>query len=236
MTNNIYGYSDFIRLVQVDSSGVVDPESFGSGFEIRHDGVYLQAIPDGIILTPKEHSEWTQHPLGRPDLAVLAFPFSFQNLMNFIEWAVSENVSHDVPLDEGALYDLAAAEETEEATSVNGKNIGTLGEAASISNEATQTIEAANKETQHPSRKKKERNVDRRKQIIQDWFENQKHYDDASLKENDPGRPGARDACWRSIVEHGLTAGNEIFAGAKQEGSSKTKKFVTAWNLFIAWR
>lgn len=236
MTNNKYGYADFIRLVQVDSSGVLDPARFGSGFEIRHDGVYLQAVPDGIILTPAEHAEWTQHPIGRPDLPVLAFPFSFQALMSFIEWAVSGNVSHDVPLDENALYDLADAEETEDAISVNGITIESLGEPALIPNETTQPVEGMKKENSHPSRRKRERRVDRRKQIIQDWFDGQNHYDEASLKEPDLGRPGARDACWRSIKDRGLTTDDEIFAGARQGVSSKTKKFVTAWNLFLVGR
>lgn len=75
---------------------------------------------------------------------------------------------------------------------------------------------------------------DERLKYIHQWFGEQQEYNAAHLSQPTEGLPGARDACWRWLTQLGLTAPKELFGGAPQGNSVKSKKFVSAWNAFLA--
>lgn len=77
---------------------------------------------------------------------------------------------------------------------------------------------------------------DERLKHIRQWFGEQQEYTAAQLSEQIAGLPGGRDACWRWLIQSGLTARGEPFYGAAQKNSAKSKKFISAWNAFLKER
>jgi hypothetical protein len=104
------GYAEFMEFAEADYTGHLDPDDYGTNFEIRADGIYVKPLPSGVDLTPKERAALTQHPRGRPDEPALAFPFMLRNLKVFLDWAA--HVGHDVPINEGALLEVIEAQKT----------------------------------------------------------------------------------------------------------------------------
>ena len=74
---------------------------------------------------------------------------------------------------------------------------------------------------------------DERLKLIFRWFREQRTYDAAQLSRPTAGLPGARDACWQWLTKLGLTARGALFHGTAQKNSSKSKKFISAWNAFL---
>jgi hypothetical protein len=73
--------------------------------------------------------------------------------------------------------------------------------------------------------------------LIRQWFGEQQEYKAAQLSKQIAGLPGARDACWQSLIQCGHTAPRgEPFYGTAQKNSSKSKKFISAWNAFLKER
>jgi hypothetical protein len=105
------GYAEFMEFAEADYSGHLDPENFGSGFEIKADGIYVKKPPEGIDLTPKELAAITRHPRGRINEPALGFPFAPRELKAFFDWAA--RVGHDIPIDEDALEQLIIAQRTQ---------------------------------------------------------------------------------------------------------------------------
>lgn len=68
---------------------------------------------------------------------------------------------------------------------------------------------------------------------IRQWFGEQQEYKAAQLSKQIAGLPGARDACWRSLTQSGLTAQGALFYGTAQKNSGKSKKFISAWSTFL---
>ena len=74
---------------------------------------------------------------------------------------------------------------------------------------------------------------DERLKHIRQWFGEQQEYNKAQLSKPTEGLPGARDACWRSLTQSGLTARGTLFDGTAQKNSGKSKKFISAWSAFL---
>lgn len=68
--------------------------------------------------------------------------------------------------------------------------------------------------------------------FIRQWFREQQEHTTGRLSEQKTGLPGARDACWQWLKHLGMTIPGQIFHGALQKNSDKTKVFISAWNLF----
>lgn len=75
--------------------------------------------------------------------------------------------------------------------------------------------------------------TEHRLEHIRRWFGEQQEYNAAQLSKPTKGLPGARDACWRWLIQSGLTAPGELFAGASQQNSAKSKKLINAWKAFL---
>ena len=105
------GYAEFMEFAEADCSGHFDLKKFGSGFEIKADGIYVQKLPEGIDLTPKELAALTRHPRGRVNEPALGFPFTPRELKAFFDWAA--RVGHDIPIDDDALEELITAQKTQ---------------------------------------------------------------------------------------------------------------------------
>ncbi|MGE6531439.1 hypothetical protein ACQKEM_20970 [Pseudomonas sp. NPDC077382] len=73
---------------------------------------------------------------------------------------------------------------------------------------------------------------DERVKFIRRWFGEQQEYTAAQLSMTTKGLPGARDACWQWLKQLGMTIPGQIFHGALQKNSDKTKVFISAWNVF----
>lgn len=104
------GYAEFMEFAAADYRGQLDPDDFGTNFEINADGIYVKPLPPGLDLTPKERAALTQHPRGRPDEPALAFPFKLGHLKVFLDWAAQ--TGHDVPIHKGELLDLIEAQKS----------------------------------------------------------------------------------------------------------------------------
>jgi len=96
------GYYDFTRF----ASGSDNPGDYGSGFEIRRDGVYLRLPPESIwtSLTEEELRSLAEHPTASLEQPVLPFPFTPRQLRLFFDWARSSG--HDVPINEDVLLEV----------------------------------------------------------------------------------------------------------------------------------
>lgn len=112
------GYAEFMEFAEADYSGHLDPENFGSGFEIKADGIYVKKLPEGIDLTTKELGALTRHPRGRLNDPALGFPFTPRELKAFFDWAA--RVGHDIPIDEDALEELINSQRTQPALTIAG--------------------------------------------------------------------------------------------------------------------
>ncbi len=77
---------------------------------------------------------------------------------------------------------------------------------------------------------------DERLKHIRRWFGEQQEYNAAQLSKPTEGLPGARDACWRWLTQSGLTARGALFDGTAQKNSGKSKKFISAWSVFLEER
>lgn len=95
--------------------------------------------------------------------------------------------------------------------------------------EKADTSHVPDEETNSPSGSKREARLE----IIRRWFGEQQTYPSTGLSSLRTGLPGARDACWQWLVKSELTAKGGLFCGATQINSSKSKKFVSAWNEFL---
>jgi hypothetical protein len=78
--------------------------------------------------------------------------------------------------------------------------------------------------------------IEHRLEFIRRWFEEQQEYKSTQLSTGGTGLPGARNACWRWLTQSELTAPGELFSGTKQKNSSQSKKFISAWNVFLKER
>jgi hypothetical protein len=74
---------------------------------------------------------------------------------------------------------------------------------------------------------------DERLKHIRQWFGEQQEYNAAQLSKPAEGLPGARDACWRWLTQSGLPAREALFEGTAQQNSRKSKKFISAWSVFL---
>lgn len=106
----VIDYYSFTKIVELDQHGGPPLDDFGSGFEIRKEGVFLKIPRDEVLaaLTTQERDALLRHPKGRPDLPVLAFSLTLTELKVFLEWAAS--VGHDVPINEAALLEVIEAQ------------------------------------------------------------------------------------------------------------------------------
>lgn len=112
-----YDYTQF-------ASDTDNPSDYGSGFEIRHTGVYLR-LPDDTIwitLTKEEKKALIEHPTGNIKQPVLPFPFTPRQLKDFFKWAVQSG--HDVPINEKVLLEVL---KTKNASIVHSSSIPDIG-------------------------------------------------------------------------------------------------------------
>ena len=73
------GYSDFIRICRVEN-----PADF-AGYAVKNDGIYVNAPPDNVDLTPEERAVLSEHPTGNLNDPALSFPCSFHEFRSFME-------------------------------------------------------------------------------------------------------------------------------------------------------
>lgn len=106
----VIDYYNFIKIVELNQYGGLPLDDFGSGFEIRKDGVFLKIPSDEVLaaLTTQERDVLLRHPKGRPDSPLLGFQLTLTELKAFLEWAAS--VGHDVPINEAALLEVIEAQ------------------------------------------------------------------------------------------------------------------------------
>jgi hypothetical protein len=104
---------NFIRIMERYEEGVPSLDDFGSGFEIRGDGIYLKLPTDRewASLTDDERTGLAEHPRGRPDKPVLAFPFTLRELKVLLDWTAG--AGHDFPINEDALLEVIEAQGTQ---------------------------------------------------------------------------------------------------------------------------
>lgn len=102
------GYAEFIEFAAADEAGYINPEDFGTCFEIKADGVYIKRPPEHAWLMPMEHAALTRHPRGRPDAPALPFPFTLRELKAFFDWAM--HAGYDVPINEKVLEEVIASQ------------------------------------------------------------------------------------------------------------------------------
>ncbi|MDO8402622.1 MAG: hypothetical protein Q7T27_03910 [Pseudomonas sp.] len=185
-------------------------DDFGSGFEIREDGIYLK-LPthrEWASLADAERAFLAEHPRGRPDKSVLAFPFTLMELKVFLDWAAS--VGHDVPINEDALLAVIGAQ-TAWRVPV-----------------ADQGAQSQKKGTRHKSRPQQ------RIEVIQQWFDSQCEFTKDTLRtpKSECGKPWARQACWDWLSDRGYTSVGGLFCNGKPRHSAKTRAFADAWSSF----
>lgn len=78
--NLLIGYSDFIRLLNVN-----DPRTFIPDREVRFDGVYVIPPAPSILLTPHERATLSEHPTSDLSKPALPFPCTWKELEDFID-------------------------------------------------------------------------------------------------------------------------------------------------------
>lgn len=204
---------NFIRVMEPSHYGEVALDDFGSGFEIREDGVYLK-LPDDRLwasLTEAERTVLAEHPRGRPDKPVLAFPFTLKELKACLDWAA--RVGHDLPISENALLKVIDAQKSQEPTALT-------------DSESAQQKTVDVRPVLIPQQR-----VD----VIQRWFNSQSDYTRDTLRppKRNSGKPWACQDCWDWLSDQGYTSAGGLFGNAKQRGSAKTKAFSAAWSAFI---
>ncbi|UVJ44294.1 hypothetical protein NVV94_01375 [Pseudomonas sp. LS1212] len=202
---------NFIRIMELYEEGESSLDDFGSGFEIRGDGIYLK-LPtdrDWASLTDAERAVLARHPRGRPDKPVLAFPFTLRELKVFLDWAA--NVGHDVPIHEESLLEVIEAQTTWRAPI------------------AEQGAQPQIKGTRHKSIPQQ------RIEVIQQWFDSQCKFTKDNLRtpKSESGKPWARQACWDWLSDQGYTSEGRLFGNSKKGGSAKSTAFAKAWDIFI---
>lgn len=202
---------NFIRIMEPYQEGVPSLDDFGSGFEVRDDGIYLKLPADGVwvSLTEAEREVLAEHPLGKPDKPVLAFPFTTKELKVFLDWA--ESAGHDVPIVEDSLLKVIEAQTAWRAPI------------------AERCAQSQKKGIRHKSIPQQ------RVEVIQQWFNSQCQFTRDNLRppKSESGQPWARQACWTWLSEQGFTSEGLLFGNVKQSETAKTKTFIRAWSCFI---
>jgi hypothetical protein len=203
------GYYNFIRIVEAEHP----LDDFGSGFELREDGIYLKLPPPNdrvwACLTEAERDVLTEHPKGKTGEPVLVFPFTLGELKIFLDWAA--NAGHELPINEDALLEVIQAQAAGRAT---------------IDDQGAQ---ARSVSVRHKSVRQQ------RIEVIQLWFSSQCKYTKENLRplKSEQGQPWARQDCWGWLCDRDFTSEGRLFGNAKQSDTAKSKTFIRAWSSFI---
>lgn len=75
-----FRYQDFIKLFEISGN----PLTWTDGLSVKPEGVFRVLPPVDVLITADERAVLSEHPTGRYDEPVLAFPCSFPELEKFV--------------------------------------------------------------------------------------------------------------------------------------------------------